>query len=166
MRRESLNSLAELTGFDRRTIKRKIAHLDIVKDGRSHLYNTADALPLLYSKDGGVYDAEQERARLLHHQANNEALKEATNRGELFPAVLVIELCSALVSASRTKVLAIHSKLRQRFPSIQSEVADEVEQLSHEALSELGSDGIPADLRRRIAPNIRSLQSAAAADDK
>lgn len=111
--------------------------------------------------DGRVFDEKIERARLLHHQANNEALKEEINRGELIPAPLVIELCSALVAASRTKVLALHSKLRSRFPGVDEKIANEVETLSHEALRELGSDGIPAELRRRIAPHIRRLESAA-----
>ena len=42
--------------------------------------------------DGKVYDEKLERARLLHHQANNESMKEATNRGELLPVELVVDL--------------------------------------------------------------------------
>lgn len=100
--------------------------------------------------DGEVYDEKVERARLLHHQANNEALKEQVNRGELIPAPLVLELGSAVLAATRTKVLAIHSKLRQRFPGIDKAIAEETERLSREALQELGDDGLPSEVRRRI----------------
>jgi phage terminase Nu1 subunit (DNA packaging protein) len=116
--------------------------------------------------DGKVYDEKLEKARLTHHQANNEALKEQQARGELLPAGLVIEMGAALVAASRAKVLAIHSKCRSRFPGLEQEIADEIEALSREALSELGSDGLPADLRRRIAPAVRRLESAAETPDK
>lgn len=117
------------------------------------------------AKDGEIFDEKIERARLLHHQANNEALKEQVNRGEQIPAALVVELCSAMVAAARTKVLAVHSKLRSRNPGIDAKIANEVEELNHEALRELGSDGMPADLRRRIAPHIRRLESAASPND-
>jgi phage terminase Nu1 subunit (DNA packaging protein) len=111
--------------------------------------------------DGKIYDEKLERARLLHHQANNEALKEAVNRGELLPADLVIGLGAAIVSAARAKVLAVPSKVRGRFPALDKEVCDEVEQLVKEALTELGSDGLHADIRRRIAPAVRRLDAAA-----
>ena len=113
------------------------------------------------SEDGKIYDEKLERARLLHHQANNEALKEAVNRGELLPADLVISLGAALVAAARAKVLAVPSKIRGRFPALDSEVSEEVEQLTKEALTELGSDGLHADIRRRIAPAIRRLDASA-----
>jgi phage terminase Nu1 subunit (DNA packaging protein) len=112
-------------------------------------------------EDGKVYDEKLERARLLHHQANNEALKEAINRGELIPAELVISLGAALVSAARAKMLAVPSKVRGRFPGLDKGVCDEVDQLTREALTELGSDGLHADIRRRIAPAIRRMDAAA-----
>ena len=152
-----------------RTIKSRLAEkLDPVIDGRAHKYETRDAFPILYG-DGSTeqnFDLTEERARLAHHQANNEALKESQLRGELLPAELVIEMGAALVAAARAKVLAIHSKCRSRFPSIEQDVADEIETLSREALSELGNDGLPADLRRRIAPASRRLESAAETDDQ
>lgn len=132
------------------------------------LFETREALPFLYELDVGEqnFDLTEERARLAHHQANNEALKEKQLSGELLPAELVIELGAALVAAARAKVLAIHSKCRSRFPGLDQDLADEIEDLSREALSELGSDGIPADLRRRFAPAIRRLEPPAETHDQ
>jgi hypothetical protein len=79
----------------------------------------------------------------------------------LLPADLVISLGAALVAAARAKVLAVPSKVRGRFPALDKEVCDEVEQLTKEALTELGSDGLHADIRRRIAPAIRRLDASA-----
>ena len=111
-------------------------------------------------------DLNAEKVRLTKAQADEKELQVKVLRGELLPAELVIEMGAALVAAARAKVLAIHSKCRSRFPSIEQDVADEIETLSREALSELGNDGLPADLRRRIAPASRRLESAAETDDQ
>ncbi len=107
------------------------------------------------------YDLTAERARLAHHQANNEALKEAQVHGDLLPAELVIELCSGLVGAARAKLLAVHNKIRNRFTDLPQETVDEIQQLHHEALEELGSDGLPPEIRRRIQRHIERMEAAA-----
>jgi phage terminase Nu1 subunit (DNA packaging protein) len=111
--------------------------------------------------DGTVYDEKLERARLLHHQANNEALKEKTARGELLRSDLVIDLGAVLVAAARTRMLSITSKVRGRFPELEKEVSDEIDSLIREALTELGDDGIHSDIRRRIAPTVLGVETAA-----
>jgi phage terminase Nu1 subunit (DNA packaging protein) len=115
--------------------------------------------------DGTVYDEKLERARLLHHQANNEALKEQTARGELLQAGMVVDLGAVLVAAARTRMLSITSKVRGRFPDLEKEVSDEIDSLVRDALTELADDGLHPDLRRRIAPAIRHLETAAEAHD-
>lgn len=164
---EAMSRLTELTGMAYATIKPRLKALTPIKDGNALLYESRDALPLLYKVADGprLYHLEEERARLAHHQANNEALKEKQLNGELLPAELVIDLGSALVGAARSKVLAIHSKIRSRFPGVEQELADEIETLSREALTELGSDGIPADIRRRIAPAIQRLEPTTKPDN-
>jgi phage terminase Nu1 subunit (DNA packaging protein) len=84
---ESLSRLSDLSGFAPRTIKTRIERLTPIKEGSATLYETRDALALMYRADQGekLFDLEQERARLSHHQANREALKEGIERGELIP---------------------------------------------------------------------------------
>lgn len=166
---QSINSLANLSGMTYRTIKKRLAlHLHPVQEGRSLLYESVEALPILYQVENAQsqYELEAERARLAHHQANNEALKERQLTGELLPAELVIDLGSSLVGAARAKILSLHSKIRSRYPTLDQSIADEIEELSREALRELGSDGLPTELRRRIAPAIRRMDAPAQADDK
>jgi len=117
------------------------------------LYETRDALPLCYKSDHGQkqFDLEQERARLAHHQANREAMREASERGEYVPAEMVREMGAATVVATKTKLLAIASKLRGRFPDVPQSLIDALHELHREALTELGSEGLHAELRRRIS---------------
>lgn len=58
--------------------------------------------------DGGeVYDRNMEEARLKHHQANLEELKEAEKRQELIPVDDAINEYSQLVSNARAKILQL-----------------------------------------------------------
>lgn len=149
---ESVARLTSLTGFSYKTIKSRIERLTPILEGKATLFETKDALPMLYQVDIGpkLFDLEQERARLSHHMANREALKEGVERGELVPAQEVIELGAVTIAAARAKILSIGSKLRGRFPTLPQEAFDALEQLHHEALTELGSDGLHADLRARL----------------
>lgn len=154
MSMESLSRLSDLTGFAPRTIKSRIERLTPVLEGKATLYETRDALPLCYQVEFSEkkYDLEQERARLAHHQANREAMREASERGEYIPASEVIEYGSAAMVAVKTKLLAIHSKLRGRFPDVPVAMLDAVAALHREALQELGEDGLSAELRKRLEP--------------
>lgn len=164
---ESLNRLSELTGFTHRTIKGRIADLLVpIIEGRSHLYESRDVFPLLYSgADGVEYDLVSERARLAHHQANNEAIKEQVAMGQLIPAELVVKNGAAMVAAARAKILGAHNKIKNRFSDIPPAAIDELEGILIEALDELGNDGIPPELEAVIDRHARRLAAAAEADD-
>jgi phage terminase Nu1 subunit (DNA packaging protein) len=117
------------------------------------------------AEDGKAYDLNVERARLAHHQANNEAIKEQVTRGELLPVDLVVALTSSLVAAARSRLLGIASKVRGRFPDLDKEVADEVDALVRQALTELGSNGLHPDLERRCRKGGVGVVAAAESDD-
>ena len=111
MRRESLNGFEELTGIDRRQIKKRLAGLTPIKEGRSHLYQTAEALPLLYLNEGGAYKTEVERARLLYHQANIAALDEQVKEKTLLPAEMVLARWQDIAANVRARLLSIPPQL-------------------------------------------------------
>ena len=163
---ESVSRISDLTGLDRRTIKARIDFLVPIVEGRSHLYETREVLPVLYGQDDGViYDLTEERARLAHHQANNEALKERAARGELIPAEMVIKHGAAMVAAVRAKILAAHNKIRNRFADLSPGAIDEMQNILTEALAELAADGIPEEIRKHIRGYIRRMDTAAEPDD-
>lgn len=142
MRKESLNGLAELTGFDRRTIKTRLADLESEPGPKgAMLYRTAEALPRLYDRDGSVYDTDKERARLLHHQANIAALDESVKAKQLLPADLVLSRWQDIAATVRARLLSIPSSLaavcaEQPAPEVERKAAALVRQ----ALEELAND--------------------------
>ena len=135
--------------------------------GKAHLYESRDAFLLLYSApDGRQYDLEQERARLAHHQANNEAIKEMTARGNLVPADLVVKNGGAMVGAARAKLLAVPSKIRAKNPGLSTATIASIQGTIEEALDELASDGIPQDVRKHIREYLVRVETATSLDDQ
>ena len=109
---ESINRLSELTGRDRRTVKKSLVLLVPVIKGRSHLYDSREALLLIYgSATSGDFDLTEQRARLAFHQANNERLKEEERTGQLIPADAVEQAWLDHVTAARAVLLALPTKL-------------------------------------------------------
>ena len=160
---ESTNRLSELTGMDVRTIKRRLATLQPAVQGRAHTYESRDALPLLYGQiDSSAYDLNQERARLAHHQANNESLREAQNRGELLPRGLVIQTWQGIVAAARARLLALPTKAAHQLLGARTlaEAEEAVRTHVYEALAELARDGLPAG---SVGPGEAGAESLGAA---
>lgn len=147
---ESISRFAELTGKAPRTIKPLILALQPVIDGRSHLYETRDALPLIYGTDSDkTYVLEEERARLAHHQANNEALKEAENRGDLIRSDDVRELLNNMIMATKAKLLALPHRMISQVIAAEStkEIEETLKSEVHVILKELAhaTDSIADD---------------------
>lgn len=115
-------------------------------------------------EDGEVYDKSQEEARLKHHQADLAELEVRERRGELYRIDEVLMLCAGMYSTVRNRVLAIHSKFAGKFPGADPEFIEEIEDLSIDALTDLGRDGIPPGLERTVRATVARMQSAAEAD--
>ena len=59
------------------------------------------------TQDGKHYDKQEEEARLKHHQANMEQLKEEEKRGELIPLDVAVSEFGQLVGNARSKILQL-----------------------------------------------------------
>lgn len=75
------------------------------------MYRTAEVLPLIYDREGSVYDTDKERARLLHHQANIAALDEKVKEKLLIPADVVLSQWQDIAATIRTRLLGIPVQL-------------------------------------------------------
>ena len=169
--------LAEIVGKSERTLttwSKQGMPVEVASDrGKAHQFDTAKVIDWMIQNeinrmtlsDDGVYDLTAERARLAHHQANNEHLKEQQLRGSLIPAEIVVRYGAASVVAVRAKLLSLHSKIKNRFPNLPQEAIDEIQDYHHEALEELGNDGVPADIRERIRDHIEVVESSPESDD-
>ena len=106
------------------------------------------------------------KERLDWYRGEMEKIRLAEARGKLIPSEAVVALGSAVISAARTRILAIPSKVRGRFPEVEPVVIDEIEALAREALTELGDDGLHPDLQRRIGASVPGVVPPAEADAK
>lgn len=86
----TISSLSAVTGLDRRTIEKRVSGLPFDHQGNAgRFYDSADALAAIYRRES--LDAQAEKARLTHHQANLAALKESEIRATLIPADAVAD---------------------------------------------------------------------------
>jgi hypothetical protein len=86
----SINQIAELTGRDRRTIAKRLQDLHFVNGEKcAHLYQSAEALPLVYSVD----NLEAARAKQALSQARLNAVREEELRRQRIPLAQPITSC-------------------------------------------------------------------------
>jgi len=82
------------------------------------------------TKNGEFYDRQEEEARLKHHQANLEQIKEAEKIGELIPLSDAVSEFGELVANARAKLLSISK-------DAPSSYKDKLDESIREALDEL-----------------------------
>src|SRR5213592_2819876 len=114
---KSINQLAELTGRDRRTIKKQLEDLHFV-DGEkgAHLYESTEALPMIYRVD----KLESARAKQALSQASLNAVREEELRKERVPLQLVLDEMDSLFQAMG----AILKNVKELSPSRINEIFD------------------------------------------
>ncbi len=155
---ESVRRIADLTGRARETVKKLLEPLTPVKSGKALLYETRDALPLVYEINTGGsenFDLTKERARLDFHRANIEGLKEAKLRGDLIPASDVLEEWQRMLSDVRSKLLALPNRAAVLMPGIETyrEAEQILKKFIYEALTELSQDGLPDGYQKEQMEN-------------
>ena len=105
----SINQLWEITGRDRKTITKKLENLTFTDgDKGAHLYESSQALPLIYSVD----NLEAARAKQALSQASLNALREEDLRKTRIPIQIAADANDqALQSFGATLKAAKHKKL-------------------------------------------------------
>ena len=149
--KQSISELSHLTGFDRRRIRAALCDLPASKGAKGALlYETIEALPLLYLQpgDGDTFDLTDERARLAHHQANRAALEAEQLAGSLIEIEAVANVVGEEYSNVRSRLLAIPSKAAPQVIGLSIAAAKALlDDLIFEALDELTADDPPAQAR-------------------
>lgn len=139
----SINKFSEITGQDRRRIKRIAeAALTATIDGNSHLYESTELIPLLYDAAGYTQklDLTQERALLAHYQARKAEIELKAMEGEYALLSDVVEEVSEAIANCKSRLLAIPSKAAPVVAGLAtSEAHTLLEDYVREALLELHS---------------------------
>lgn len=86
-------------------------------------------------------DGDRELANLRRAQAEHETLKVERLKGELLERSDVVQGWASIVSAARTRLLGVPSRLRAQYPDMPHEVQSALDDLIREALEELSRDG-------------------------
>jgi len=146
--KQSISELSHLTGFDRRRIRAALCDLPASKGAKGALlYETIEALPLLYLQpgDGDTFDLTDERARLAHHQANRAELEANLLAGSLIQIEAVADVVGEEYANARSRLLAIPSRAAPQVIGL-SIVAVKalLDDMIFEALDELTADAPPA----------------------
>ena len=110
---QSISELAALTGMGRGTVKNRLALLTPTKEGTALLYESKEALPLLYrvGVDGEALDPPRERALLDRERRLALEMANAKTRGDLIPKEEVARTWVALVTVARGRLLALPGRV-------------------------------------------------------
>ena len=108
----SINHLADLTGRDRRTIKKRVETLSTDDQGR---YDSTQALPLLYGSSKGELDPSQERAKLDQARRELAELEYRKRRGALIEEGTVFRGVESAATACREHLLTIPGRMADSF---------------------------------------------------
>lgn len=135
------NFICDLTGMDRRTIKKRLA--DIAPDSE-YRYSSVEALRQIYIPS--ALDPQQERAQLDRARREIADIQKAKMQGELIPADVVQEHWEKLIGNARAKLLNLPGRLAVSLggqnPSA-AQLAEEARKMIYAALEELAQPGHP-----------------------
>lgn len=163
--RLSVNQLSELTGKDRRTLKKLLADIDPQEESGTLFYIPREALPVIYgishaglsalgsaaedSEDDGDgsmqdrLDPIREKALLDRVRRQKIELEIAEERKKLIRIEKVEETWSKMAAAFRAKILALPKKCAPRVCATKEtrQIEKILTQECHEALKELSEYG-------------------------
>lgn len=138
----TINKLHEITGKDRRTIKKRLVDLPSTSEG----YDSVEALPLIYQLNAGErLDIQQELASLNQARRKKLEIETAKLEGNLIDADEVIRHWMDMITNAKTKLLALPQALAHQVLVVDSygEAEALLKKSIYEALHELSQDGIP-----------------------
>lgn len=110
--KSSISQIADWCGMDRRTIAKRVAHLECEDHGvRGKLYETSDALRAIYLGENAGLDPGQERARLDESRRRLADLEYSKRRGELLHESSVFRALEIAGTAFRDGLLNIPGRI-------------------------------------------------------
>ena len=113
-------------------------------------------------QDGNVLDLQAERARLAKEQADKTAMENARQRGELVPVAAVRGLLEKILSAFRTRILSLPTRIATQVIGIKAtaEARDLIEEHLQEALNDLSRINVSSLGSRSGAANGKAAAKA------
>lgn len=148
----NLTDLEKLTGFERRTIAKKLDEANVTfQEGTQNqkLYKTQDVLPILYrnaatSEDATAADLEKEKLLLTTAKRKKAELEYSERNREVIPIEEVVEIVGKEYSIIRAQFRSMPSKLAKHLAvtSNPEEIYNMLSKNIDEILSELQTDAV------------------------
>lgn len=127
--------------MERKTILKRIENMPREQNGRETLFESKDALPLIYgvSNGGAQGELSRERAMLAQAQRKKIELETAVLKADVIPSEVVKEVWSQLLSACRARLLAMPSRMATQLMTVKNhtEIEEITRDFIYEALNEL-----------------------------
>jgi hypothetical protein len=146
MRYLSISQLSEVTGIDRRTVKKRLANVELHEvDGRAHRYDAHAVLPILY----GEVSSENIDQRLVEEQLKYETARAEKIRievdklrGQLVAVEEVARVVEKEYTAVRQGMLSIPTSLAMSLAieTDTKEIKRQLEDAINAVLAELSAD--------------------------
>ncbi len=139
---KSVTEISEITGKDRRTIKKRLEKIQPIIEGTSHLYETKDVLEIIFcgsSNNESSSNLIEEKTRLTKAQADKAELEAEALKGTLIHIDDVLKTWSTMIINFRARLLALPHNIthklinKQEYYEIESILKNEI----YEALTEL-----------------------------
>ena len=119
----SINALSEEMRMDRRTVKKRLSHVEPAKqDDKGAVYHGRDAFPALFGSNGAdVSTIDESEARLKAAQADIEELKRDRLREEVIETETAYRIWEGICAAVRQKMDSLPAKIQSRYrPNMKS----------------------------------------------
>lgn len=132
--------MASLTGISRETVSKKLRGFPYTEGkGNSKLYDSIDALPLLYGRANEVVDLNAARAKLAEKQVEKIDFDMELKSGNFIPYEIMLSHAQRVFVAFRTRMSSIPTKIAPKIAEISDpiDIEEEIEQYLNEALEEL-----------------------------
>lgn len=153
----TMNQLYELTGVDRRTIKKRLEGLNFQKNsGKGHYYDAHEALPRIYQTFDNKHTTERAMAEesLLLERARREKVEIEVKRakGEYIPIEDVVRDVEQEYNFIRNKLKSLGARLAQRLSLIDDPhvIRHEIDEEMNNCLVELNADERYKEAEREI----------------
>jgi len=158
----NLAQYAEMTGFNRETVKTRLVDVPYETGPRaSRLYDSRKALPAIYKVDqlDKTVDLTQARAVLATKQSAKIDLDMELKRGDFVVRTEARDGIIAVFTAFRSKMLGLPTKAVPRLKTAANDVEQEqiIVELVHDALKELKT---PDVLLGGVSQSVRGVPSS------
>ena len=111
-------------------------------------------------------DKEQESALDIRERRRARRIQNEIALKTVIPVEVVVEILGALVSASRSKLLAVEGRIATETPNLSRELREKIMIFIRDAMTDLKNEPIPASLRTYLDECNFDLDAAAEVDDQ